>query len=455
MIAKISQKWDSRTRMALKLFILLSLFMGLTGFSAVEKISLEQVLKGVSENNGDIQEARYDVEAARAQLEQARAALWPSVQAMIIAAPMIEVRGNALASTTNWSKIGPLFQGQIGIVQPLYTFGMISSYKDAAEGQISAKSALAKAKKFEVVLQAKQFYYGLLMATDLEKLVDELVSFLSEAVKTSEKDAKKKSSKIKPHDIYRLKDALGDLEQKRLAAVAGRKTASRAIKWISGVEFEKIKDRKSKPVKFEIKALEEYVAMAKKHRPEFEALEHGQKARASLRDAKRAQSYPVVFFGAFASQGWTNMVDRQPSLFANDPFNQTRGGLGVGMSFNLEFKRHAAEAAQEEAERLKLVAKERVSVPGIELQVKKAFWEMEQAIEAVRIAKDREKMAKRWFFSAASGWSIGITPAKELMEALEGQGKARQNYIETVYQHNLAVANLGYAIGQEILDLKY
>ena len=42
-------------------------------------------------------------------------------------------------------------------------------------------------------------------------------------------------------------------------------------------------------------------------------------------------------------------------------------------------------------------------------------------------------LAKKWFVSSAMGWSIGLTPAKDLLEALEGDGLAKKNYIETVW----------------------
>lgn len=53
------------------------------------------------------------------------------------------------------------------------------------------------------------------------------------------------------------------------------------------------------------------------------------------------------------------------------------------------------------------------------------------------------------------GWSIGITPAKDLMESLEGNGLSRKNYIETVYSLNMALARLSQAVGIEIAQLTH
>ncbi len=419
--------------------------------------SLETILKSTLANNGQIQEAVGDIEAARAQLDQARAAMWPKASAMVLAAPIFEERGNALNSTSNWGKWGPFITGGVQIVEPLYTFGMIGSYRKAAEGQITARSELAQVKRDEMVMAAKEFYYSYQMASDLGKLVDDLIGFLEEAVTTAEdqlKDKKKKGT-VKPHDVFKLKSALEDLKQKQLYAIQGRQTAERAVAWVSGMGLDMKSKSPLKPEAFQKKTLEEYLKIAKAKRPEFRALTAGQEARTALADAKQAQSYPVLFVGAFASLAWSPVRDRQTSVYAQDNFNQNQGGAGIGLKFDLEFARHAAEAAEQRAEAMKLQAKESYAVPGIELQVKKAFWELEQAVTGLEVAERRKAIGKKWFVQSAMGWSIGITPAKDLLEALEGDGQAKRNYIETIFAYNMALSRLSQAIGEEVTSLKY
>jgi outer membrane protein len=434
---------------------ILSVTWALTAAAAVEP-SFETLLKNTLEKNAQIQESVQDIEIARQQLERANAALWPSANAVLLGAPIFEERGNALRSVADTSKWGPFLSVGVQVVQPLYTFGQISSYQKAAEGQIRANTELADMKRAEIVLQTKEFYYGYLMATALGGLVEDLVDTLEEAVKTAEEDKnKKRKTPIKPHDLYNLKTNLDDLKQKLLLAEASRKTAERAVGWASVTEFESLGKRRFEPEKFELKTIDEYLKIAKANRPEFRALKAGQDARAALADAKRAQSYPVLFVGGFAQYGWSPVRDRQQSIYANDPFNRLLGGVGLGLKFDLEFKRHAAESAEQMAEVMKLKAKENYAVPGIELEVKKAFWEVEQAVRSLEIADRRKSLARKWFVSNGLGWSIGVTAAKDLMEALEGSGLARKNYIETVYLLNVSLARLTKAVGQEVTELKY
>jgi outer membrane protein len=357
----------------------------------------------------------------------------------------------------NWNKWGPFLQGSMQIIQPIFTFGQIDSYQKAATGQLNAKSELADVKRNEIVYTTKEFYYSYLMATDLLQLVDDTVKFLEEASTTAEKNLEDEDAKtnIKPHDLYKLKNALEDLRQKQLYAKQGRQTAEKAVSWITVTNFSELKERTLSPEAFEKKDLDYYLKLAHAKRPEFRALAAGQEARAALRDAKRAQSYPAIFIGAFGSAGWSPVTDKQNSMFANDPYNRITGGAGMGIKFDLDIWKHEGEAHEQEAELMKLKATESWAVPGIELEVKKAFWELEQWFDGLEVAKRRRDLTKKWFVSSAMGWSVGLTAAKDLLEALEGNALAKKNYVETVFSLNMALAKLSQAVGQELTGLKY
>lgn len=421
--------------------------------SSPSAFTLKQFLEKASDQNGMIQEASQEVEIARAQLARAQAAFWPKASVGLLGAPIFEETGDALNSQTNLDKWGPFLRGSFEFAQPLYTFGMLSQYEKAAQSQISAKTEMSEAKRNEVILQAKEIYFGYLMACEFENLLEDLSGFLQEAVQSAEstlKDENKKDS-IKPHDLYRLKTALDDLDQKMLYAQAAKKTAEKALGWMAGVPEVQVAEHSLDSPQFEKKSLEEYLKISTSHRPELKAIPSGIAAYEALAEAKQKQDYPVVFFGGFGEFNWSPVRTRQNSQFAFDPFNRPQGGIGLGLKLDLEFKRHSAEAQEQRAEANKLKATQSYAVPGIELEVKKAFYELEQAQKSLEVAQRRKTTAKKWFVSSTMGWSVGITAAKDLLEAFEGNGLARKNYIETLYSLNLAVAKLSKAIGQELV----
>ena len=419
-----------------------------------EAESLEQILKAVNANNAQIHEAEADVEIARAQVHRARAAMYPRGTSTFLAAPLFEERGNAQTFTRNFNNWGPYLSSNTQIIQPLYTFGQIGGYRRAAEHQEIASLELVKMKRNEVLATVKDFYYTYLMASDLEKLVGNLTEFLGGAL-TEATEGKGKKSAVKPHDLNRLKIAQDDLLQKKLYATQGRQTAQKAVLWMTGNAFDSVASPTMEVQEYEPRTLEDYLKLAKTFRPEFKALAAGQVARNALADAKRAQSYPTLFVAGLVDLNWSPVRDPQPSFYAYDPFNRLQGGVAMGLRLDLEFTRHWAEAAEERAQAMKLKATETYAAPGIEVEVSRAFWEVEQAREGFQIAERRKKTGRKWFVGSAMGWSIGVTSPKDLMESLEGDGISRQNYIQTIYMFNAALAKLSKACGTEITTLKY
>ncbi|MBY0369725.1 TolC family protein [bacterium] len=416
---------------------------------------MNSILKAVVSNNGQIKEADQDIEIARQQVERSNAAMYHKGTYTLLAAPLFEQRGDAVNVTTDMSKWGPWVSSFTQVVQPLYTFGQISGYRKAAEHQLLATGELARMKRNEIVATAKDFYYTYLMAADLENLVKNLTEFLGAAVQEAEKPSKKKKSAVKPHDLNRLKVAYEDLLQKGLFATQAKQTTHKAVLWMTGGAYDSIPAKGLQREVFEKKTLQEYLELAKTHRPEFKALAAGQVARNALADAKQAQSYPTLFVGAMADLNWSPVRDRQPSWYAQDPFNRIQGGVALGLRLDLEFARHAAEASEERAQAMKLHATESYAVPGIELEVSRAYWEVEQAVQGFEIADRRRKIGRKWFIGSTMGWSVGITPAKEILEALQGDGESRQNYIQTLYLYNAALAKLSKAVGTEVTSLAY
>lgn len=422
--------------------------------STPPELTLGELVRN-SQNHGLVQESAQEIEIAKGQLDRAKAAFWPKGSVGILGAPIFEETGDALNSRSNLNKWGPFLRGSLEFAQPIYTFGMLSNYEKAANSQITAKIELTEAKKNEVAYQAKEIYYGYLMACDFERLLEDLSGFLKEAVESAEESSKEEDKKgtVKPHDLYRLKTALDDLDQKALYAEAAKKTAAKALVWLSGAEFSKTAEESLNVPNYQKRSLDEYIQISKANRPELKALPAGIQAYESLAEAKQLQDYPVVFFGGFTELNWSPVRTRQNSQFAFDPFNRPQGGLGLGLKLDLEFKRHSAEAQEQRAQAAKLKATESYAVPGIELEVKKAFYELEQAEKSLEVATRRKQTAKKWFVSNSMGWTVGVTSAKDLLESLEGNGLARKNHIETIYSLNLALAKLSKAVGKEVTNL--
>ena len=90
----------------------------------------------------------------------------------------------------------------------------------------------------------------------------------------------------------------------------------------------------------------------------------------------------------------------------------------------------------------------RVGLPGL---VEKAWWELKAAKNKLKLAKKAQKTGKKWLGRKAMKAGAGLgSIGKDLIEAFSARAKTRAEYLEAVYQHELAWAELEKSVGVEI-----
>ncbi|MDH7499359.1 MAG: TolC family protein, partial [candidate division NC10 bacterium] len=98
-------------------------------------LNLDQAIQKALEFSPEIRETRYDVEVFQSKKQQADAALWPQIELLGIAGPSNRARGDQIYSPDQQTDLridGIFGRADISLIQPLYTFGKISSLREAA-----------------------------------------------------------------------------------------------------------------------------------------------------------------------------------------------------------------------------------------------------------------------------------------------------------------------------------
>jgi len=90
------------------------------------------------------------------------------------------------------------------------------------------------------------------------------------------------------------------------------------------------------------------------------------------------------------------------------------------------------------------------------LQVKKAYREAVDYKKEIDYTKDGEDNASKWIINAMMGYSMGLTQAKDLMDAMKNYFEAKINYCMAMYNYNMALADLTKNTGKEVVpSIKY
>lgn len=418
------------------------------------KVSLSSALKKMLNDNGEMMGERKGLDLAEGRIDQARAALFPKTEVYLMGAPIFQHTGNALQSQSDWSKWGLFATVQGTIIQPIYTFGIVDEYKKAAKHGYEVESNRIKNKEEELIYRTKQFYYGLQLANDMVDLVGEANDKMESAIKKAEDLLKK--NKIKREDLYALKTFYSQIKIKSEEALRGKFLAEKALVWMMGLPRDtqiELDEEYLYPEEIDLSTEDRYVSLAMDGSPELKMLFSGIEATKALWKGQSKQKRPVFFGLGMASVAYSNVNERQQSVFASDPFNRVGGALLFGFKFNLDWWTINAMSKQSKAEYEKLLLSKDALTEGKVLQVRKAFREAQDYKKAVEYAKEGESNGSKWMMNAALGYGIGVSDdVKDLIDSMKGYFEAKINYSMAIYNYNMSLADLTKVTGKEVLS---
>lgn len=423
-------------------------------------IGLDDAVTRALEVSAQIKEARAGVDESRSKQTQADAARWAQLEANIFGGPspesdLISSKGTIVSkSETDDPVINGVFgRAEIQLVQPLYTFGKISAFREAAARGVQVSEAAVNQKASEVTLQVKQFYYGYLLARELREFVDGIREELQKALEKAERQVEAGSPGATLSDVYKLRAFLAEVDKNVDEAEEGVKLAGRALRMAlrleEEVEFE-LADKRLVPVKRDAKSIESYLQTAKELRPEFVQLREGIKARQALVEAAVADQYPIVYAAVVADVAESTNRDKSQVPIIVDPLEHAFGGVVVGLKWHFDFGITRGRIDEARAQYIQLLHKQDFAENGIPLQVRKAHLELQKAEQDIKTTKRGYRDARRWLVTAVANFDLGIGEARDLADALKTYARMRADNFRAIYNQRIALANLAFATGEAV-----
>ena len=421
-------------------------------------ISLQDAIKRTLAVSNRIKESRAGVDASLSLKRQADAARWAKVDANLFGGPSTK---NELTSTTNIInsktetgdiKVNGVFgRAVIRVVQPLYTFNKIGSFREAASRGVRVSQAAVGQQASEVVLQVKQAYYGALLASDTRAFLKGLLKDVRDSLKTTERRVEAGSAAATLGDVYQLRSFAARIEKGIADAGEGHKIARDGLRTLMqlepGVQFELV-DKNLTSTDVALRRVEDYEQTADEIRPEFVQLREGIKAREALVEAAVADRYPVVFAAALADVAGATNRDRSRVPIITDPLMHTQGGFFLGLNWHFDFGIVEGKIDEARAEHMQLIYKKDFADLGIPFQVRKAYEEFQTATENIENTKDAYRNARRWLVTAVANLDLGIGEVVQLTQAFILYIEFRVENFRAIHAQRVALANLDFATGE-------
>ncbi|MBZ0069151.1 MAG: TolC family protein [Thiobacillus sp.] len=427
-----------------------------------ETINLQQAVEMSLTADPRIKEREQVVEAARGVLEEVKGnAGWRvSANAFIGLAPKVEggfyqggvysgttprTDGDKLDGVSDWTHL------DFALIKPLYTFGKIERYGEAAQGNIDLKRGELRQTRADTAYDTKRAYFGYLTARDTRVFLEDMQGRLNQTIDRVERSLKEERGDAKQSDLYALQTARGMLAKYVHQSRAIEKISLDGLKVLTGAGLKadlSVADQRIEPVAFPLVELAEFQSRALQDRPEMQQLEAGLRARRALVAAKKADRMPDVYAGVIGQLNYASQRDRLDNPYINDAFNG--GGLTpvVGVKWDSVFGVASARVNQAQAELEALNHKKAFAVAGIPFEVGEAYANAQANFEGQRELAEGAAAARRWMVASLADFSAGMESADKVADAMRNYVLAQTDYLRTVNDYNMNVAQLVRLTGE-------
>jgi len=424
----------------------------------VRVLTLDEILRLAVEASPKLWAQRYVIDQAEAQLKQARAGLYPRMEYLQILGLVPQARGNVFYSpderTDLLNGLGPFTRLELMVNQPLYTFGRLSSYIDAAAEGMEAKKASLERFRLELIKTLKDLYYTLLLNEDLFRIVSDTEEQFSKAVEKAEEFLQDDTGNLTQQDLLKLRYGLFRSREQLVEIRKGRKLVHAAIKRLlylpEGEDFE-VAETHIRPVKIELQDLKHYQESASRFRPEFRELERGILARKAELRAEQRKYFPDLFVSGIFRYAVAPNRDEQENPFVVEDFNYLNGGLYLGCRLALDFGL-PQRVAEKRAELFTLLQDQRDAISGMLLEVERAYEEVVEKQERLDFARTSRKSGRALAALSGASFHLGLGEARDTFDALGIYAESAAKYYLAVKDFNVSVAELARVTGQTSLE---
>lgn len=336
------------------------------------------------------------------------------------------------------------------IVKPLYTFGKLENYGAAAQADVKIKKQTVKLQRADTIYEIKKAYYGYLTARDTGLFLKDMRSRLDGALNQVQAWLDEGKGSARQSDLYALNTAVSLVDSYIAQAKALENIAMSALYLLTGIEKSTtiaVKDRRIMPAQLPDSALADLQQQALEQRPEMLQLEQGLKARRALIAANKALNRPNIVAGFGGMVSYSPGRERLDNPHIYDPFSDVGGTPVLGMQWDWNGSLGKARVSKAQAELDALIEKGSFARKGIPFQVEEAYKQVQAFHSAVGNMEKSARSARRWMIATYADFEAGVQEADKLVAAFQGYVLAYTEYLQTVFNYNMHVAQMTRVAG--------
>lgn len=433
---------------------LLSLFAGNHILASVNEIleanekdgqlhlSLNHCVQLALDRNPDVQLAAERVTEADTENRQARAAMLPVLSAEGTYTRLDEDLSFAMGSQSLTFMESNIYKAGFVIRQPVFMGGRINAARKATEYFREARASEKRDVEDEIVFQVTCAYWAAQIAVSVHKVAAEAVVLLD----AHERDvgALVEQGEVAELDLLRTRTERANAQKQLNAASNAADLAQSVLKNLLSIDLKQpvlLTDHLQKQFRPDGN-LSVLTRQALEQRNELRTLDSHIAAASQVLKAAKGEYAPSV-----AIEGRYEYIEGD----VRDLEGGEHWTIGVGAELPIwNWGQTGAKVRQATSQLAQVATLREKTANGICLQVRKAFLDMGTAGKNIEAAEMALGTAKEAYRQARVGYQAGEGTNTDVLDARTARSRAETNYSHALFAHNVALAALRRATGEDI-----
>lgn len=433
------------------------------------KISLSEFVERGLENSGQVDFERQKVRLAENQIDKARAQRFlPKFELNTQHGSVPGVKSNRTDLEedeyyldpnleNDWNNWAIFTRAEVNAVQPIFTWGALTSAVEAAQAGAEAARYEFETKQAGLEIRLYQLYYSYILSQEVKTLVEEAQSQIDKIEKQIDEELDSPDSEVDESDVFKFR-----VFKSEFAMRAGEvqenvgyiKSIWEYVLQANDGTVYQPEDQFLDPVANTIESLDYYKGMALKNRPELKGIDAGINAAEQGLDATRAQNLPMLFIGLTGSYANTPNRPRQDNPFIINSTNYASAGVGLGIRQNLDFFSAKTDIEHRKIQYRQAKFLKNAAVDGIMLEISEKY--KNANISEVKVDKTDEALttSKKWLRQEQLDYDFGIGETKDLIDAMKKELELRLQLKQRIFEFNKNMAELFNTAGLPLTSLK-
>jgi len=432
-------------KLMLPWIIILILLASIPVFSEETEMTLEEARNTALKENPDMVKSSSSIREADRGITEARGYLVPwldggaeytrygrenIVDLSFLGLPPLESQ-----SQNNW-------KAYISLSQTLFNYGLWTNYDIAKLNLINAEYGYDITKQ-NVLFEVDKSYYGVLQANSFKELSVETVEQYEVHLKDTEKQYKQ--GVVPKYDILRVEVELAQSKEDLVTANNNVDLSLAGFNKSMGISLESPVNIKES-LKYELWDIEyeDCLSYAMKNRPDLQQMDTLIEIADENITYARSEHYPTVDLSAVYYTQNENAFQ-----VPNDWYIKVSASVPIFHGYSITAKVEKAEEQLFQVEQDRELLRQQA-----ELEVKQAYLNLKSSLEKIDVTSRSVILAEESMRMANVRYEGGVASISEVIDTQVALTQAKTNYINAVYDYDIARVTLEKAMGM-LVDFGY